>query len=483
MRKKHSKPREGMNLLDFFTLGFGAMIGIGWSVTLNNIFINSGGPLSAILGFAIATICIIPVSLAFAEMTPAMPVAGGVVVYSIRAMGKRAGFLSGWFVAMAYISLLPWEMIAMNSVVGFIFPVFSSGIKLYTLAGNDIYLNTVLFDLALVFIVTCLNNAGIQKATSFQKVLTVFLITASLLCVIALFMKSDIKNFQPVYAKVEGKSHSNIFEGIFTTLALAPFFFAGFDTIPQSVGEAGKINYKFLGKTIVISLLCAACFYLLIFFSVGISYPWQQFIELPRPSFSNLISEIYPGFIGKCLFWLSILATLSGLLTVSNSFYIASSRLLFGMAETGLLPKHFLIKNKKTGTPLVASTFCTIVMSTGPFLGIGLIEPLTVLGSTGFVVGWGMTFLSALILYKKEPQMNRPYNMPYGKTTAIIGSIVCFLMLLNCIIPGMPGYMGNLGIWILAAWVILGIIFYSFKGGLRKQCNAIELSTDASKNI
>jgi amino acid transporter len=207
-------------------------------------------------------------------------------------------------------------------------------------------------------------------------------------------------------------------------------------------------------------LLSAGIFYIAIFMSVGVSYPWLEFIPFPKPALSNLMAALYSGALGQFLFWLSLAATLAGLFTTWNGFFIAGSRLLLGMGRARLLPSFFATVHPKYNTPYGGSIFCAAAMLAGPFLGIGLVDPLTILGSTGFVVGWGMACLSAVVLYKKAPDMPRPYRMPGGVATAWTGTIVCALMFLNCVIPGLPGYMGSIGMSVFVAWCALGLVFY-----------------------
>ena len=142
---------------DLFALGFGAIIGVGWSVTLNNLILIGGGPLPSAIGFLISVLLIIPIPLCFAELTPAMPVAGGVMVYTHRAYHSRAAFVGGWFILMAYLSLLPWESIAVNDVMAFLIPSLKGGPILYTIAGQQIYLRQVVLGLVLSALIVRIN--------------------------------------------------------------------------------------------------------------------------------------------------------------------------------------------------------------------------------------------------------------------------------------------------------------------------------------
>ena len=68
------KKKQGLTFFDLFSMGFGAMVGVGWSATLNNLLKNGGGPIPAAIGFSLATVVFIPVALCFSELAPAIPV-------------------------------------------------------------------------------------------------------------------------------------------------------------------------------------------------------------------------------------------------------------------------------------------------------------------------------------------------------------------------------------------------------------------------
>lgn len=455
------KKKQGLTFFDLFSMGFGAMVGVGWSATLNNLLKNGGGPIPAAIGFSLATIVFIPVALCFAELAPAIPVAGGVIAYTKRAFDKRMTFIAGWFVAMAYISIVPWESIAINDIISYIFPAMKNGNPLYFLAGESIYGTTIILGIVLSLAVILINWRGIEKGAAFQSIMTLSLLGGSLICVIFALAHMDISNLvTPVYSQIEGKSHTTIWAGIFTMFGLAPSYFSGFDTIPQSVEAAPDVDKKKLGKVIVIALISAGIFYALIFLSAGLAFPWTETIDMDRPVLSNLFAKIYPGMLGRVLWYICIVATLAGLFSTWNGFYMAGSRVLYGMAKAGVLPAVFAKEHPKYKTPYVANLFVAVTMVIGPFLGAGVLDILSVLSSSGFVIGWGIACMAVIRLRRVEPQLERPYKIPAGNVIAVIALVFCILMFLNCVIPGLPGYMGISGLAAFGVWTVMGIIFY-----------------------
>ena len=169
---------------------------------------------------------------------------------------------------------------------------------------------------------------------------------------------------------------------------------------------------------------------------------------------------LYPGFLGKAMFWVTLLGALAGLFTTWNAFYVAGARLLMSLGRMKLIPASFAKVDPKFGTPVVANTFCAIMMMVGPFLGMGIIDLLSIIGSFGFIVGWAIACLCVVRLRKTQPDLPRPYYLKNGKLIAWLGGFFCVIMMLNALLPVFPGYMGLAGIIAIGAWTVLGIGFF-----------------------
>ena len=458
---KENNLTKSMGIKDYFMLGFGSMVGVGWAVSLNSWFTTGGGVLAAILGFAIVVIIMVPIALTYAEMCPAMPVAGGSVAFTYRAFGTLPAFIAGWFVVLAYINILPWESIYINNILGLLIPGLKAGSPLYTLGGVGIFPMAVGIGIIVSLAVIIINWRGAQIAVKFQTVCTMFVLIAGVCVLVFGFMKANPSNLFPTFSDVGGRGLTGMGGGLLAVLAMAPFFLAGFDTIPQGAEEAsGKADHKKMGKIIVISILAAGAFYCLIMLASGMAMKWTTFAGLDSPAVSIMFQELYPGILGNVLYWVTMVGALAGLFTTWNGFFIAGSRLILGMARARLLPKFFSKVHPKYGTPVGGNVVCAVATVAGPFIGMGLIEPLTIIGSSAFVVGWFFTSISCLKLRKSAPEMHRPFKMPGGVATAMVAAFVAIALFLLTIIPTSPGFMGSVGIYYLIGWIVLGAIFY-----------------------
>ena len=63
---------KGISVFDFFTIGFGAIVGVGWAVIVNSWMSSSGGPIPAAAGFLLTLILVLPVAMCYAELSPCL---------------------------------------------------------------------------------------------------------------------------------------------------------------------------------------------------------------------------------------------------------------------------------------------------------------------------------------------------------------------------------------------------------------------------
>lgn len=468
MANKIEKHKKGINTFDFFCIGFGSIVGVGWAVSLNRWMADCGGPLPASLGYILALIMMIPIALCYCELAPMIPVAGGGMAYAYKAFNQHVGFLSGWAAFGAFVTIIPWEAIYVVDILGILAP-FLKGPELYVLAGVGIYLGHILIGTFFSVVLFYINYKGASGSAFIQRILMLILVGVGLLAMVAALIKFDISNFQPIYENVGPGTHTTFFTGSLAILASAPFFLAGFETIPQAIEDASS-DITSVGKTVVLSVGLACVFYALLLFCLGGAMPWQEFYGLPTPSASYLFSIAYDNSIGVILYYVVLIGALMGLFTTWNGFMMASPRLLMGMARGYMIPGFLAKQNQKYRTPINALIICFILSLLGPFLGMGLIGPLTSFSAAGFVFSWMITAFSVVRLRKTIPNAHRPYKMPGGSATAIFAGTAMVVVFLLLFIPGNPVYMGGTAVKLFMGWMAIGLGFY---GASRKKRNTL----------
>ena len=186
------------------------------------------------------------------------------------------------------------------------FPALKAGDPLYTLAGTGIYLGHIILGTIFSILLFWINWRGMSSSAGVQRILCILLIGAGVLAMVAALVHFDAANFQPLYENVGKGTHTSFMGGAMAILASAPFFLAGFETIPQGVEDAGG-DVKSVGKTVVLSVGLACIFYAGLLFTLGGAMPWTDFINgdiVARPAASNMFKLIYQGPVGVILYYI-----------------------------------------------------------------------------------------------------------------------------------------------------------------------------------
>lgn len=468
--------KKGVSAVDFFCIGFGAIVGVGWAVSINSWMNSSGGPLPAAAGYMVAMILMVPIALCYCELCTMLPVSGGGMAYAFRAFGDRIAFISGWAAFGAFITIIPWEAIYVVDILSIVFPVLKAGTPLYTLAGADIYIGHIILGTAISILLYVINRKGVASSATLQKVLCMALVGAGILAMICAAMKFDAHNLEPFYENTGVGSHHSFLGGMASILASVPFFLAGFETIPQGIESAGG-DTKGVGKTVVITVVLSCLFYALLLFTLGGALPWKEFIQFSNPSAARMFRTLYPGSVGNILYVFILIGAICGLLTTWNGFMMASSQILMAMARVSIVPFSLSRQHPVYKTPVNALKVSLAASLIGPFLGSGLIGALTSFSAAGYVASWMITAFCLIILRKKEPALKRPYRIPGGLPMAWFAAICMTGLFILLFIPGQPVYMGGGAILIFVIWMLAGAGLYLKDCQARKEYSTLTRAT------
>ena len=433
--------KKGVSAIDFFCIGFGAIVGVGWAVSINNWMSGSGGPIPAGLGYIAALIMMVPIALCYCELVPALPVAGGGMAFAFRAFNDKVAVISGWAAFGGFVSIIPWEAIQITDVLGYLIPGLTDGEPLY-------------------YVASLLHGSPEHWQPLYDT-------------------SNPMIYGDPSQGYVEA-TNSSMFGGILAIMSSAPFFLAGFETIPQGVEEAGG-DIKSVGKTVVLSVTLACVFYAFLLFSFGFAWDWQEFAQptavggiMTNPAAATMLRLSYGGAAGEFFYWLITIGAIAGLFTTWNGFFMSSAMLLMGMSRGLLMPKIFA-KQNKNGIPVPGLIVCLGLSLIGPFLGAGLIGDITSFSGAAFVLSWGLTSYSLAFLRKKEPNLERPYKVPGGAAMGWFAGIVSTVVFILLFIPASPMYMKSTACIMFVGWMIIGLILYLAASGQRRGKSQTEL--------
>ena len=155
--------KKGVSAIDFFCIGFGAIVGVGGQSPSTDGWTSCWRPIPAAIGYIVALVMMIPIALCYCELVPMLPVAGGGMAFSYRAFNENVSFISGWAAFGAFVSIIPWEAIQITDVLGYLIPDIKSGEPLYQIAGTDVYLVTIIIGSVASLLLFALNMRAWQR--------------------------------------------------------------------------------------------------------------------------------------------------------------------------------------------------------------------------------------------------------------------------------------------------------------------------------
>ena len=456
MEKKKSEFDKVFSAWDILVIAFGAMIGWGWVVSTGDQ-IGRGGVLGAVIGFAIGGIMVFFVGLTYAELTAAMPQCGGEHVFSYKAMGPVGSFICTWAIILGYVSVVCFEACALPTIITYIYPGFLKG-YLYTVAGFDIYASWLAVAMIVAFFITFINIKGAKTAATLQTVLTVIIGGVGILLIVASVVSGDASNLTPqLFA---GDSASTTMKAIMSVAVMTPFFFIGFDVIPQAAEEI-NVPPKKIGNILILSVVLAVIFYAFVIIAVGFVMNPGDIIASQEATGLVTADAMAKAFGTKIMAKVIIVGGMCGIITSWNSFLLGGSRAMYSMAESYMIPPFFAKLHPKHKTPVNSLYLIGALTMLAPFAGRTMMVWICDAGNFGCCLAYCMVSVSFLILRKKEPDMARPYKVGHYKFVGFMAVVMSGLMLLVYCIPGSGGSLVFQEWIMVGGWSLLGVVFYA----------------------
>lgn len=451
MSEQRQSLEKSLNMKDVLALAFGTMIGWGW-IMLAGSWVGNGGVLGAILAFAMGGVMALFVGMTYAELTPALPLAGGELVFSYRAMGYNASWFTGWMITLAYLGVAAWEGPALANALGFLFGgVLPDLGTLYTIQGSDVTGMFLLIGCIGAVIMTFVNYKGAKASAIFQTTATVAMAIGGIAFFCTGAIKGDISNMVPAFT--DGK-------GFVAVILAVPAMFVGFDVIPQAAEEMNMPLNK-IGKVMVIAISMAAAWYMIMILGVALSAPVDirdGFVNDPN---AVPVANLFAYALGHPVFGkLMIIAAMCGILTSWNGFIVGASRVIFSMARAHMLPAIFGKVHPKYGSPTAAVLLVGIITVLSPLLGKSALVWFVDAAAFGTVVAYFMVSLSFLVIRKKEPNLERPFKVKGGPIVGIIAVLVALFMASLYIPLYSPTPLTPIEWALVGGWIVLGIILF-----------------------
>lgn len=415
------KLKKDLTLFDLVFYGVGIILGAGVYVLIGHATAEAGS--GVWLSFVIAAVIASFTGLSYAELSSLYPKDAAEYMFVKTAFkNTTVGFVIGW--------LTFFMTIVAGSVVALGF-----GGYFHSLTG----ISEVAAAAGLIVVFTAINYMGI-KISSRLNILLTSVTLFGLLLIIAIGL--------PYIGSVDYFVMPTGFIGVFGAAAIVFFAYLGFDEI-VNVAEEAKNARKNIPKAIMISVVVTTIIYILVSLSAISVVPWQEIGASSTP-LALVASQALGPAAGTVLSVVALFATAGTVLIL----IIAASRMIFGMAEYGVMPK-VLMKLSRRSTPYIA--ILVIAFVSLAFISYNEIKNIALLVDFSAFFVFALINLSAIILRFTHPTAKRAFKTPIniGKLPLLpmMGFLISSYMLLQFEVTM---------IWYGIMVMVAGYIFYKF---------------------
>lgn len=444
-----------LNPIEVLALALGAIVGWGCFILPAIRFLPDAGPMGTIIAFFVGALFQCIVALSYSFLIKPYPVAGGAFAYAYAGFGTRGAFVCGWALVLSYICVIAANAMALILLTRYLLPgVFDVG-YLYSVAGWDINTGELAFVSAILLLFGWMNYRGMNAASTIQVILALALTAGVLVLATGTFLTDSAcpSNFEPLFA--EDRSPLAC---VLVVLALTPWLYVGFDTIPQTAEEF-KFSPAKARDLMLLSIICGAILYALVTLCVAGYIPYKELLRQNHAWATGWVADQVFGRFGGVALTVPVLA---GILTGMNGFFMATTRLLFSMGRSKFLPEFFASVHPRYNTPWKSVLFTLALCLVVPWFGRAALGWIVDMSAIGTAMAYLFTSMTAYKYLTRHPRLS---EAGWGKPVCIIGaatSIVCFFLL---IFPSSPAAI-SVPSWImLFIWVGLGGIFFLNRRG------------------
>ena len=427
-----SKLKRNLSFIQMIAISSGAVIG-GWLAEAPYWFQTTGA--GAAFLFPLLALLLVPVGLAFGELSAMLPFAAGVDVWTSNAYDNKMGFATQWM--MFLIQVVEPPMMAF---------IFGTAINhFYPLNGEQMMM-VAMFSVTLWFVLSNFNISLTGKLSNFFffSMIVISLLVSSSFFLSGHWSMNHIRLNQGFFPKGG--------YGIFIAMAVFSLKFIGFEMTPTLIEETNFPASK-IWKVILASLFIPALLYSFVVLAMGGMAPWHEIASMSMPEPELVARFGLPAILG-------ILAIVSGLMhafTTLMGFWTSSARVLYGAAQLNQLPRGFMRVNRY-GQPFLANVvvymfslfFCF-------FSGDNWVQYIYAISSIAAGVVYFISCLDVVRLRMLHPEWKRPFRAPGGLPMFLVGmGISIWLVIGACMELDAGGYLSLLiffGLGVVVFWV------------------------------
>ncbi len=469
----HSLARTlGAANLVFF--GVGCTIGSGIFVLTGNAAASFAGP-AVLISFIFAGLACGFAALCYAELASAIPVPGSAYSYAYATLGEVAAWVTGWLMVLEYgiaTSLVAagFSGYATSFLhdVGIAIPAaFSTPFLASVQDGAQITFTTGprinAVAAAGVLVATALLTRGVSFSAAVNGVIVLLKVGVLVAFVAVGVMWIEPRHWTPFIPPNEG-GFAYGWPGIFRAASTIFFAYVGFETVSTAAAEARNPQRDMPIGVLGSMLICTALYISVAAVLTGV-VPFRQ-LGVPDPIAVAVNAMGLPWFAA-----LVKIGAIIGLCSVLLTTMYGQTRVFYAMARDGLLPPMFARIHASSRTPLLG----TLIVGGAVSLAAALL-PITILSdlvSLGVALSFVMVCLSVIWLRNTQPQLPRPFRVPFGGVrvrgvwlgvTPLLGIVFCSLMIVPLVLDVAGKAMrGNaLPAILFLGYALLGAAVYVF---------------------
>ena len=390
----------------------GSVIGAGVFFKIGTITAQTGSSSTTIFVWILAGIISIASGLTISEIAASLKI-NGAIKYLDYTYGRVWGFLFGWAQMIVYF---PAQIGALSSIFG---------VQFVSLFGiNAKYAN--LIAIFLVLFLLAINLIGTKFSSKMQSVITILKVIPIVLIIIWGFFNQN-KIAAPIFPLTVGNNISfpnAISQGLLSAL----FAFEGWIVVTNLANEV-KNPEKDLSRAIILGLSAITLIYVLINYTFLTVLPIHDLVNNNNAAFEASM-KLFGQFGGK-LVTIGILISVYGAV---NAFMLTGMRTPYILAQDNLLPFSNKISkaNIHTGVPVMGALIVDAIAIVMILLG-----NFTVLTDMLVFVMWTfntMLAIAVIILRKREPELRRPFKVPWYPIIPIISILGGIFIVVSTII-------------------------------------------------